>query len=180
VLSLDLEGRGIDIDERHAIAALPRLRLLRLSNAPPSALKELLHLDRLPHLELDGCFDLVDLAPLHEHPSLRQLSLRHCPKVPMTPGWIPRSIRSLSLSSMGITTLSGLSGATALRKLRVYETDHRGAGIDEISHVEGLENLEELDLGYSRTRSLEGITSLHGLVTLNLGGSVLTSLSGVE
>lgn len=85
---------------------------------------------------------------------------------------------ALKLYFSGVSDISDIDGLSSLRDLEVL--DLRGNKITEIKGLENLKNLQELHLSMNKITSIDGISKLNNLQKLNLVKNQITEISGLE
>ena len=164
-------GERVDIADLTGLEFAVNLTYLYLRGNDIVDLGALARLDKLESLDLDGN-RIADLSPLAGLPALRVLFAGRNPIEDITPlAALPR-LENLELANTRIER--PLLGRAPLRKLVL-----RGARVSDLSVLEGLAELRELDLGENPLIDLTPLQRLPGLRELWLDGCGITDLSGL-
>lgn len=165
---------------------------------PLEELKILTNLQRFLSLLIDLYFDnnrqLVDLSPLSDLRSLKELRIWYTPVADLSPLAALKSFEAIEIFDAPIRDLSPLTGLTRLKELQIIVApvsdlsplsalknleylDFYDTNVSDLTPLRGLKNLKKLDLNATKVRDLSPLAELKNLEYLDLRNTQIRDLS---
>lgn len=161
-----------DVTDLTPIASLTRLHTLDLSRCCATDLAPIAGLSGLRRLYLDDNLDFVqDISPLSQLTDLERLSLQQCFLTDLTPLSSLTNLTYLNLKHTRATDISALATLSKLEHLWLP------SGTEDISALEGLTRLLQLDLSGPKCTSFAALSGMVLMRSLNLSNSYFRDLS---
>ena len=149
---------------------------LTASGVRADSLQSLSSLTMLQSVDLSGSrFPVSDLSILAALPDLKTLDLSSCGLSSISGLEGAPSLTRLDLNSNSLRNLAPLSGITTLTELSL----HHNAIVD-LSALSTLTELQTLDASYNAITNLGKASALQKLITLNLQNNRLVTLAGID
>lgn len=145
-------------------------------------------------LYIDNNRQLVDLSPLSDLRSLKELRIWNTPVSDLSPLATLKSFEAIEIFDAPIKDLSPLKGLTRLKELQVLIApvsdlsplselknleylDLYDTNISDLTPLRGLKNLKKLDLNATKVRDLSPLAELTNLKHLDLRNTQIRDLS---
>ncbi len=189
---LSIQNAAIGAKDLKAIASLPHLTHLTLSNCSLSSISDLSGCSHLTYLDLSSN-SIKDASALSFMSGLTYLDLSHNALSSLNDISSLTGLATLDVSYNSLTSVAPLSTCTALETLRIHNnaiTDLTGAegwkviktldagfnAITDISAVSPLLTLQKLDISNNQLTDISILSSLNGLQVLNFSRNQVTTL----
>ena len=171
---LSFNATSVSADILQAIASLPKLKKLILTDCNLSSVTVLSEAAEVEYLDLSNNA-VRNLEPLSGLKNLKELILAHNAVEDITPLSRSVSITKLDVSFNALTALDGIQNLSALNWLNA---DHNA--ITEIDPVSSVPSLTYLSLSQNKIKSVSPVSSCKDLTELNLAGNELTDISNLN
>ena len=169
--TLDLSGCQFPADSLSALAQLPSLTSLNLSNCGLTTISALSKVQTLTHLDLSNN-TIRHLEPIGHMTTLRQINLVHNVVSDLSDLSGLYNLESLNVSYNALTTLAPLASCSKLSRLE--------ASNNQIASLDGLDQLSllsYLSLDYNQLTSISKLGSCGELTELHIANNQLTDIS---
>lgn len=190
--SLDVFSCKVNADSLSAIAALPALQRLTLSNCSLSTVAGLEGASSLYYLDLSGN-TIRNINALSSMPNLQEINLQHNALTDLTALAGLKNLQKLDVSYNSIHSVSPLSACSTLGWLDIsnnsvnsiaplsgltalihFSANHNA--ISDITALSGCKEMQELDLANNSVSSLEPLKKLTKIMTLSFAYNEVTEL----
>lgn len=162
---------GTAVSDVSALAALPALRHLTISNGPIGDLSAIAGLTGLTSLDVSFT-NAGSLEPIAGLTRLETLDVGGTPITDLRPIAGLTRLRRLSVNRTNITSLEGVSSMRALERLVAAATP-----VSDLSPIAGLTSLADLNIAHTRVANLWPLAKLSKLESLNIMGAEVADLS---
>ena len=169
--TLDLSGCQLPADSLSALAQLPSLTSLNLSDCGLTTISALSSVQTLTHLDLSNN-TIRHLEPISHMTSLRQINLIHNVVSDLSDLSGLYNLESLNVSYNALTTLAPLASCSKLTRLE--------ASNNQITTLDGLDQLSllsYLSLDHNQLTSISKLGSCGELTELHVANNQLTDIS---
>ncbi len=158
------------------LTRLPYLQSLTIQNYNLSSLQFLNSLSQLESLTMTECrISAEDLSIIAAIPTLKILSISDCGLSTLSGLEIAQNLEVLDLSENTVRNLEPLIGLTRLRSINLSQN-----AVTSLSALSGLVNLEKLDVSYNSISSILPITGCQKLAWLDVSSNSLSNLDGID
>jgi len=171
---LDLSGSRFPADSLSALASLPALEDLTLSDCGLSTIAALENVATLVRLDLSEN-TLRNLSPLRNMMFLRELDLQHNAVTDLTDIACLTNLERLNVSYNSLTTLAPISSC-----LRITWLDAGNNLLTDVVGVNMLSLLEYLSLEYNKLTDISLLSPCTELVELSLSSNQITDLTALS
>ena len=173
ITSYTVPEEAMDLQD---IAKMPYLKTLSISNHTFDSMEFLPSLTYLEELELIDCrFASDELEVIAALPSLKSLTLSDCGLSTVAGLENAQNLVNLDLSN---NTVRNLKPLALLINLRTLDLNHNA--VTGLSDLRALSKLEVLDVSYNSVTSIDPIATCVNLTSLNASHNQLTALSTIS
>lgn len=171
---LTIRGASVSNDVLAAIAALPKLKKLSLTDCNITSLAPLAPAKNLTHLDLSNNA-VLDITALGSMTLLTELNVSHNAIADISTVSALTALTTLNVSNNSITSLSAVSNLTGLVCL-----DASVNSIAELGQIGNLKMLSTLYLSNNQLSNIAAIGSCAALTDLKIATNQITDISGLS
>lgn len=157
------------------LSLLTRLRSLTIADRQIPSLSFLSGMSLLEKLNLSGCRIGEGMSVIGTLPSLKELTLTSCGLSTIADLSNALMLTRLDLSNNAIGDISALAGMAALTYLDLSEN-----AVSDVSVLAGLSLLKELDLSHNAVSSIVPLTSCAAMEKLDVSYNSITEIGAVK
>lgn len=171
---LQLTNTTVSTDDLAAIAALPKLKSLVLSNCNIATITSLEKATKLEHLDLSSNA-IRNVDALGKLTALKELYLQHNAIAKLQNLSSLKELKTLDVSYNAITDLTGATSAKALTHLNAESN-----AITQLSKIGSLTGLTYLNLQSNKLKEIGNLSGCTALTELDLSDNSLTDISDLS
>ena len=171
---LTVTGVKVKDDDLHAIASLPKLQKLTLSQCSLSGISSLSGASALTYLNLSGN-TIRDISVLQTMPELTQLYMSHNALVELDALSNLSKLEVLNVAFNSISTAEPLASCQELKELNLSNN-----ALTDLSGLDSLKKLGKLSLAFTGTEDVSILAANTALLELDISNNAITDISAVS